>query len=148
LGFSGLYRVAPDGGSLELLADDFEGPNGLAFSPDERTLYVDDSARRHIRAFDVADDGSLSNGRIFAEMVSDIEGVPDGMKVDMAGNIYCTGPGGVWVYQPDASLVGIIAGPQQPANLAFGGLDRKTLYLTARTSIYRLMTKTAGTPVF
>jgi len=146
LSFSGLYRVTADSGKLELLADDLDGPNGLAFSPDERVLYVDDSARRHIRAFDVAADGTLSNGRVFAEMVSDAEGVPDGMKVDTAGNVYCTGPGGVWVYRPDASLIGVVASPEQPANLAFGGSERKALYLTARTSIYRLMTKIAGAP--
>jgi gluconolactonase len=147
LDFNGVYRIPPGGGDLELLVDDFERPNGLAFSPDESTLYIDDTWRRHIRAFDVADDGSISNGRIFAEMPSDMEGGPDGMKVDLEGNVYSTGPGGLWVYQPDGEFVGIIVGPQRPANLAFGGLHRKTLYLTARTSIYKLATKVAGVPV-
>ncbi|MFP3896836.1 MAG: SMP-30/gluconolactonase/LRE family protein [Anaerolineales bacterium] len=148
LAFSGVYRIPPDGGDLELLMDDFERPNGLAFSPDERILYVDDTWRRHIRAFDVADDGGLSSGRVFAEMPSDMEGGPDGMKVDVEGNIYSTGPGGLWIYQPDGHLVGTIMGPHPPANLAFGGPERKTLYLTARTSLYRLTTRIAGMPVF
>jgi gluconolactonase len=146
LDFNGVYRIPPDGGDLELLVDDFERPNGLAFSPDESTLYIDDTWRRHIRAFHVADDGSISDGRIFAEMPSDMEGGPDGMKVDVEGNIYSTGPGGLWVYQPNGDLVGIIVGPQRPANLAFGGPHWKTLYLTARTSIYKLTTKVAGLP--
>lgn len=148
LAFNGVYRIPPDGGALELLVDDSERPNGLAFSPDESALYIDDTWRRHIRVFDVAKDGELSNGRIFAEMPSDMEGGPDGMKVDVEGNIYSTGPGGLWVYQPDGELVGVIVGPQRPANLAFGGPERKTLYLTARTSVYRLTTRIAGVPVF
>ncbi len=147
LPFHGVYRIAPDG-SLHLLVDDFDRPNGLAFSPDEKTLYVDDTTRRQIRAFDVAPDGSLSNGRIFAQMVSEMQGGPDGMKIDVQGNIYCTGPGGIWVYRPSGELVGIIAGPQLPANLAFGGPDRKTLYITARTSLYMLRTRVAGMSVF
>ena len=147
LPYHGVYRVAPDG-SLHLLVDDFDRPNGLAFSPDEKTLYIDDTTRRQIRAFDVAPDGSLSNGRIFAQMVSEMQGGPDGMKVDVEGNIYCTGPGGIWVYRPSGELVGIVTGPQLPANLAFGGSDRKTLYITARTSLYMLRTRVAGMPVF
>lgn len=146
LGFSGVYRIPPDHDDLELLVDDFERPNGLAFSPDENILYIDDTWRRHIRAFDVEEDGSLSNGRIFAEMPSDMEGGPDGMKVDVEGNIYSTGPGGLWIYQSDGHLVGIIVGPQLPANLAFGGSERRTLYLTARTSLYKLVTRFAGIP--
>jgi len=96
LPFNGVYRLAPDG-KLALLVDDFERPNGLAFSPDESVLYVDDTARFHIRAFDVDPDGNLSNGRIFVDMQSSEAGAPDGMKVDQQGNIYCTGPGGLWV---------------------------------------------------
>ncbi|MGM0400897.1 MAG: SMP-30/gluconolactonase/LRE family protein [Chloroflexota bacterium] len=148
LAFNGVYRISPDGSDLELLADDFERPNGLAFSPDESVLYIDDTWRRHIRAFAVAEDGRLSNGQVFAEMPSDMEGGPDGMKVDVKGNIYSTGPGGLWVYQPDGRLVGTIVGPELVANLAFGGPERRRLYLTARTSVYKLMTKIAGIPVF
>jgi sugar lactone lactonase YvrE len=147
LPFHGVYRLAPDG-KLELLVDDFDRPNGLAFSPDEKTLYIDDTTRRQIRAFDVAPAGSLSNGRLFVQMESEMEGGPDGMKVDVEGNIYCTGPGAVWVYRPDGALVGWVVGPQRPANLAFGGPDLKTLYITARTELYALHTRIAGVPVF
>ncbi len=147
LAVNGVYRIAPDG-DLKLLADDFDRPNGLAFSPDEKTLYVDDSPRRQIRAFDVTNDGTLVNGRLFAQMDSDQQGNPDGMKLDVEGNIYCTGPGAVWIYRPDGELIGKVPAPQLAANLAFGGPDLKTLYLTARTSIYALVTKLAGIPMF
>ncbi len=143
---NGVYRILP-GGKLELLVEDFDRPNGLAFSPDERVLYIDDSPRRHIRAFDVAADGTLHNGRLFADMASPDEGSPDGMKIDVEGNIYCTGPGGLWVFRPNGERVGLIAGPQLPANCAFGDPDRRTLYLTARTGLYTLRTKIAGMPV-
>ena len=147
LPFNGVYRISADG-AIELLVDDFDRPNGLAFAPDEKTLYVDDTTRRLIRAFDVAPDGSLSNGRVFADMASDAQGGPDGMKVDVTGNIYCTGPGGLWVYRSAGELVGRVTGPQLPANLAFGGPDRKTMYVTARTSVYALRTRIAGVPLF
>lgn len=147
LGFNGLFRVLPQG-DIHLMADDMGRPNGLAFSPDETVLYVDDSERRQIRAFDVAEDGSLTNGRIWADMASPDAGSPDGMKVDREGNVYCTGPGGLWVFTPDARCLGVLKGPEQPANLAFGGDDLRTLFLTARTSIYTLRTKVPGMPVF
>ena len=147
LPFNGVYRISPQG-DVELLVDDFDRCNGLAFSPDERTLYIDDTVRRHIRAFDVAPSGRLSRGRILAEMVSDKEGGPDGMKLDVEGTIYCTGPGGLWVYRPDGELVGALYPPQRPANVAFGGPDRRTLFITARTSLYALRTKIPGLPVF
>lgn len=146
LPYNALFRIAPDG-TLHALVCDFDRPNGLAFSPDETILYVNDTARRQIRAFDVSPDGSLTNGRIFAQMVSDMVGGPDGMKVDVEGNIYCTGPGALWTYQPDGKLVGTVAGPQRPANLAFGGADLKTIYLTSRTSIFTLRSKIPGLPV-
>jgi len=146
LPFQGVYRIDFDG-DLHLLADDFERPNGLAFSPDERTLYVDDTARRHIRAFDVADDGSISNGRVWTDMAHDAEGGPDGMKVDIEGNVYCTGAVGVWVFDPAGSLVGRIVTPERPANCAWGDADRKTLFITARPSVYRVRTAVRGVPV-
>ena len=133
---NGVYCYAPDG-ELVLLVDDFDRPNGLAFSPDETVLYIDDSARVHIRAFDVSPDGSLSNGRILIDMQSSEEGVPDGMKVDQQGNIYCTGPGGFWVIEPGGKCLGRIVLPEQPSNLAWGD-PNKTLYITARSSVYRL----------
>jgi gluconolactonase len=139
---NGVYRLAPDG-ALQLLADDFALPNGLAFSPDESVLYVDDSANRHLRAFDVRADGSLARSRVVLDMASEDPGVPDGLKVDVAGNVFCTGPGGVWVCRADGALLGRIVLPELPANLAWGE-DGTVLFLTARTSVYRLATRTRG----
>jgi gluconolactonase len=138
----GVYRLATDG-SLQLLVGDFALPNGLAFSPDESVLYVDDSAHKHIRAFDVRPDGTLTGSRILLDMASDDPGVPDGLKVDVRGNVFCTGPGGVWVCRPDGTLLGRIVLPELPANVAWGE-DGSVLYLTARTSVYRLPTRTRG----
>jgi gluconolactonase len=143
---NGVYRVLPDG-RLELLADDFDRPNGLAFSPDESILYIDDSPRRHVRAFDVRPDGTLANSRILADMDHPQPGSPDGMKVDEAGHLYVTGATGVWVFEPDGNCLGVIVTPERPANCAWGDDDRKTLYITARTSLYRIRVKTPGLPV-
>jgi sugar lactone lactonase YvrE len=142
LSVHGVYRLAPDG-SLHLLVDDFALPNGLAFSPDESVLYVDDSAHKHIRAFSVRPDGTLTGGRILLDMASADPGVPDGLKVDRQGNVFCTGPGGVWVCRADGALLGRIVLPELPANLAWGE-DGSVLFLTARTSVYRLPSKTRG----
>jgi gluconolactonase len=139
----GVYRIGPDG-TTSLLVDDFALPNGLAFSPDESVLYIDDSARKHIRAFDVRPDGTLGNSRVLLDMASDDPGVPDGLKVDTRGNVFCTGPGGVWVCRADGRFLGRIVLPELPANLAWGE-DGSALFLTARTSVYRLATKTRGT---
>jgi gluconolactonase len=139
---NGVYRLAPDG-VLSLLVDDFALPNGLAFSPDESVLYVDDSAHKHIRAFDVQPDGTLRNSRILLDMASEEPGVPDGLKVDLQGNVFCTGPGGVWVCRANGELLGRIILPELPANLAWGE-DGSVLFCTARTSVYRLQTKTRG----
>jgi gluconolactonase len=139
----GVYRIAPDG-TLRLLIDDFALPNGLAFSPDESVLYIDDSAHKHIRAFEVRPDGTLGRSRILLDMASEDPGVPDGLKVDVRGNVFCTGPGGVWVCRPDGTLLGRIVLPELPANLAWGE-DGSVLFLTARTSVYRLPTRTRGT---
>ena len=148
LDVNGVYRLDP-GGTLHLIAEDFERPNGLAFSPDERTLYVDDSSRGHNRAFDVASDGSISNGRVFAELRGQPgdQGVPDGMKVDQEGHVYCTGPNGIWAYEPSGRFLGRIVLPEVPANLAWGDADWHTLYITARRSLYRLRIAVAGIPV-
>ena len=146
LSYNGVFRIAPDG-TLHVLVRDFDRPNGLAFSPDEKTLYIDDTTRRQIRAFDVSTDGGLANGRIFAHMESDMVGGPDGMKLDVEGNIYCAGPGALWVYRPSGELVGTVVGPQRPANLAFGDSDLRTIYLTSQTSVYTLRTKIPGLPV-
>ena len=141
---NGVYRVSPDGSEVALVVSDMERPNGLAFSPDERLLYVDDSARRHILAFDVESDGSLSGSRVFAVLDSHEAGVPDGMKLDVEGTVYCTGPGGVWVLDPSARVLGRIMPPEIPANCAWGDTDLRGLYLTARTGLYRVRLAIAG----
>jgi gluconolactonase len=142
LACNGVYRLTSDG-ALKLVVDDCALPNGLAFSPDESVLYIDDSAYKHIRAFDVRPDGSLANGRIVLDMASSDPGVPDGLKVDLQGNVFCTGPGGVWVCRRDGTLLGRIILPELPANLAWGE-DGSVLFVTARTSVYRLQTRTRG----
>jgi gluconolactonase len=139
---NGVYRLATDG-ALQLIASDLALPNGLAFSPDESVLYIDDSAHKHIRAFDVRADGSLANSRTLLDMASSDPGVPDGLKVDAKGNVFCTGPGGVWVCRADGTFLGRIVFPELPANLAWGE-DGSVLFATARTSVYRLQTKTRG----
>jgi sugar lactone lactonase YvrE len=144
LGFYGVYRLAPDG-TLTLLVDDFVRPNGIAFSPDEKKLYVNDSEKGHIRVFDVKSDGMLANGKVFAEMKTPSEeGAADGMKVDIKGNIYSTGPGGVWIFSRNGELLGMIETPEPPANLAWGDRDYKTLYITARHSLYRVRLNIEG----
>lgn len=143
--WNGVYRILPDG-TLELLADDFDRPNGLAFSPDESTLYVDDSPRRHLRAFDVRSDGTLTNSRVIADMDHPQPGSPDGMKIDVEGHLYVTGAIGVWVFEPDGTPLGMVVPPEKPSNCAWGDADRKTLYITARTSIYRVRVKVPGMP--
>jgi gluconolactonase len=139
---NGVYRLTPDG-ALQLLVDNLALPNGLAFSPDESVLYIDDSAHKHIRAFDVRPDGTLTNSRILLDMASSDPGVPDGLKVDVKGNVFCTGPGGMWVCRADGTLLGRIILPELPANLAWGE-DGSVLFVTARTSIYRIQTGTRG----
>ena len=146
LAFNGVFRVAPNG-TVEAVADDFERPNGLAFSPDGQILYVDDTRRFHIRVFDVRPDGSLANSRVFAELRAPEPGVPDGMKLDVEGNLYCTGPGGVWVIAPSGVVLGRILPPEVPANVAWGDADWQTLYITARTSVYRVRLNIPGIPV-
>jgi gluconolactonase len=145
LGFQGVYRIPPGGGAPQLLVDRrlFDQPNGLCFSPDEKLLYVNDTAQSLIRVFDVSADGSLSNARIFASGIrSSLEqGVPDGMKCDQRGNVWVTGPGGVWVYAPSGDLIGKVRAPESVANLAWGGADFRTLFLTATHSVYRIETK-------
>ncbi|MCZ6679369.1 MAG: SMP-30/gluconolactonase/LRE family protein [Candidatus Poribacteria bacterium] len=144
--FQGVYRLAPDGQTLTLLIDDFDRPNGLCFSPDESILYINDTARIHIRAFDVQSDGTIANGRIFAEESGE-DGAPDGMKVDGQGNVYVTGPGGIWIFNPSGKHLGIIKVPEKAANLAWGGDDWRTLFITASTSIYSVQCKVSGIPV-
>jgi len=143
---NGVYAVHSDG-TVRCIADDFIRPNGLALSPDERTLYIDDSRRRHVRAFDVAHDGTLTNSRMLCDLDHPQPGSPDGMKVDEAGHLYVAGATGIWVFEPSGACLGVIAVPELPANCAFGDADRKTLYITARTSVYRIRTTIAGVRV-
>jgi len=146
LPYAGVYRVALDGTTA--LVVDCEYPNGLAFSPDERVLYVANTRwMQYIHAIELDASGQARRRRIFADMSSDeTDGVPDGMKVDVEGRVDCTGPGGTWVFAPDGTRLGIIRTPEVPANLAFGGPDLKTLFFTARTSVYTMRAKTAGQP--
>ena len=146
LGWQGVFRIPPGGGQAELdlvvPEDEFDQPNGLCFSPDESLLYVNDTARTHIKVFDVLPDGRLENGRLFLDgITSDAEeGVPDGMKCDEHGNVWVTGPGGVWVISPEAEHLGVVRVPEVVANLAWGGPDWRTLFMTASTSVYTLRT--------
>jgi gluconolactonase len=144
LPFQGVFRL-DENGKLRLLTKDLIQPNGLAFSPDGKHFYVDDDDKRNIRVYDVAADGSLRNGRIFGEEPGGKgDGVPDGIKVDKNGNLFITGPKGIWVWDANGNHLGTIALPEQPANLTWGEKDYRTLYITATTSVYRLAMKTQG----
>lgn len=148
LSFQGVYRIPPGGGDLQLLADDYEQPNGLCFSPDESILYINDSGRVHVRAYDAQADGSITNGRILIENVGTGEladGIPDGMKCDELGNVWVTGPRGVWVVAPDGEHLGTVEIPEHVGNLNWGGPAWSTLYVPSSTSVYRFATKTRGT---
>ena len=148
LPFSGVYRLEPDTRELTLLVDDFVKPNGLCFSLDEQQLYINDTARFHIRVFDVNADGTIANGRLFADTTGDGKGVPDGMKFDSAGTLFCCAQGGVPVFLQDGTCLGRILVPEQAANFIWGDADLKSLYITATKSVYRLRVKTAGLPMF
>jgi len=148
--YAGVYRLSPDRGTLTLLVDDFLRPNGIAFSPDESVLYINCSARRHIRAFNVAPNGTLlrQTDRVFAELGGAEPGGPDGMKVDSAGNMYCGGSGGLHILDPKGKKLGrIVHGFANTANVAFGGDDWKTIYFCTRTSLGSFKVKIAGVPV-
>jgi gluconolactonase len=148
LDFQGVYRVGQDAKSTELLVDDFDRPNGLCFSLDEARVFINDTARKHIRVFDVTPRGTLANGRLWAETNGDKPGAPDGMKIDSAGNVYCCGPGGIHVFTPDAQLREVIETPEYTANFAWGDDDYRSLFVTASTSLYRLRLDTPGFAVF
>jgi gluconolactonase len=140
--FQGVYRLGDDG-DVKLLIRDMSQPNGIAFSPDGKRLYVDDSEQKNIRVFDFSPDARVSNGRVFAEEKGE-GGVPDGIRVDSKGNLYVTGPRGIWVWDPQGTHLGTIVVPEQPANLGWGDKDNQTLYLTATTSVYKIRTKAHG----
>jgi gluconolactonase len=139
LDFQGVFRVSTDNNTLTLLASDFVKPNGLAFSPDEKILYVADTELGHIRAFDVNTDGSLANGRVFCKAER-----PDGFRVDAEGNLYVCAMKSVEIFDGIGNKRGEITLPQRPANVAFGDPDRQTLYICARTSLYRARVNVPG----
>ena len=142
--FQGVFRL-DDSGKLTLLTKDLTQPNGLAFSPDGKKFYVDDSEQRNIRVYDVEPDKTLSHGRIFGEEPGGKnDGVPDGIKVDKDGNLFVTGPKGIWVWDANGNHLGTIDMPEQPANLTWGDKDYRTLYITATTSVYRVRVQTRG----
>jgi gluconolactonase len=150
LGYAGVYRISPDRGTLTLLVNDFLAPNGIAFSPDESVLYVNDSQRRHIRAFDVLPNGTIARqtDRVLVNLGGPEPGGPDGMKVDTAGNIYCGGSGGLYIVGANGKKLGrIVHGFANTANVAFGGDDWKTVYFCTRTSLGSFKVKIAGEPV-
>src|ERR1700676_5360043 len=143
LPFNGVYRLSK--GKLTLLAKDFVRPNGIAFSPDEKYLYVNDTVRKVIERFDVLPDGGVRNRKIITDMNSDTApGAPDGMKVDQKGNIYCTGPQGFWIMSPEGKHLATVKTKELPAHLNWGDADGKPLYLTARTGLYRIRLNIPG----
>ena len=150
LDFQGVYRIPPGGGQddLQLLIDDFAQPNGLCFSPDESLLYINDTTRAHIRVFDVGAEHALSNGRVFAEGIGDGDlakgGLVDGMKLDERGNVYVTGPDGVWIFSPEGEHLGVIEVPESVGNVNWGGDDWRSLFIPASTSVYRVRMNVGG----
>ena len=147
----GVYRARPGEASLELLVADCGQPNGLCLSPDESVLYVGDTAMAHIRAFAMDPSGAIGPDRVFASGITASpaadDGCVDGMKVDELGNVYVTGPGGIWIYSPRGKHLGVINVPEQPANFNWGGKDWDVLYVTARTSVYRIQLRVSGNPL-
>ena len=147
LPYSGVFRVSPDGKSPQLLTTDLSGPNGLAFSPDEKYFYVDnwDEKKKVVMRYEVNQDGTLSSGKVFFDMTNALgEDALDGLKVDKKGNLYVSGPGGLWVISPEGKLLGTISGPEHPHNFGWGDDDGRSLYLCARTGLYRIRLKIPG----
>jgi gluconolactonase len=145
LPFSGVYRLA--NGQVQLLAQDLTFPNGLGFSPDEKYLYVanSDPMNRIWMRYEVRGDGTLAPGSVFYDASSEsARGIPDGLKIDAAGNLLATGPGGVMIISPAGRLLGRIELPEGPANVGFGDADGRSLYMTARTSVYRIRLAAGG----
>ena len=143
LGFQGVYRIPAGGGELELVVDrdEFDMPNGLCFSPDESLIYINDTPRAHIKVWDLGEDGSLSNGRMFFEGIGTgviEEGIPDGMKCDERGNIWVTGPGGIWIISAAGEHLGTIKVPENTGNPTWGGEDWRTVYIPSSTSLYAI----------
>jgi gluconolactonase len=143
LDINAVYRIQD--GEVTRVVDDIPSMNGLAFSPDEKTFYANGSQDRYIRRYDVRSDGTLANGALLIDLNAEpASGITDGMKVDANGDLWSTGPGGVWILSPDGRPLGVIPLPEDATNLAFGDPDRKTLYISAPTSIYKTRTKVRG----
>ena len=148
LDFQGVWRLRPGEDKAEAVLFDFELPNGLCVNPDETILYVNDTPAGHIRRFALAADGSLTGGEVFARLEGDGEGVPDGMKTDLEGRVWCTGPGGVHVFAVDGTPLGVIRIPEKTANFTWMGPDRKTLVTTSSTSLYTIPVAVTGHHLF
>ena len=148
LSFQGVYRIDGDGARLTLVAEDFAQPNGLCFSLDESRLFITDTERGHIRVFGVEANGDLNGGAVWAVTEGAEPGAPDGMKIDSRGNLYCTGPGGIHVFDASGDILGVIATPEECANFTFGDEDLKSLYIAASSSLYRLRVRVPGLRLF
>ncbi len=146
LDYHGVFRISPDG-KISLVVKDFTYPNGLAFSPDESLLYINDTRENLIKVYEVNVDGSLKNGKLFCKLIGPEAGVADGMKVDVEGNVYCTGPAGIQVFSPKGDLLGRIKIPGHATNLGFGDEDWMGLYITTYTSVFKVRLGIAGLPV-
>lgn len=144
--YNASMRLSPDEKTITVIDRDCEGPNGLCFSPDESLLYINDTPNRNIRAYDVQSDGTLKNGRVFYTDTGIEPGVPDGMKVDVEGNVYCTSSAGVHVISPQGKLLGRIKVPEHVANMAWGDADFRTMYFTCREVVYRARLGITGVP--
>jgi gluconolactonase len=148
LEFQGVYRIPPGGGDAQLLGDDFGQPNGLCFSADESLLYINDTENRHIRVFDVAAGGTIENGRVLAENIGtgdfELGDLVDGMKLDERGNLWVTGPAGVWVFDAQGEHLGTVAVPEPVGNLNWGGPEWRWLFIAASSSVYRIECKVSG----
>jgi gluconolactonase len=152
LGFKAVFRVPHGGGEAQLVVDrdEFDQPNGLCFSPDESLMYVNDSPRAEVKVFEVADDGSLVNGRVFVTAMGGgtiEEGSPDGMECDEFGNLWVTGPGGVWVFTPEGERLGRILTPEVCGSLCWGGPDLRTLFLTTSTTVHLMPVSCTSAPL-
>jgi gluconolactonase len=144
LAFQGVYRIKPGNNELVLITDSFERPNGLAFSPDNKKLYIADTVRQHLRSFNVDANWRFTGGQVWAELWDEsVTGRPDGLKVDVNGNVFSAGPGGVWVFNPEADLLGRIYLDGKTSNLAWGE-DGRSLFITCGPVVYRIKCKTTG----
>lgn len=148
LAFQGVWKIAPGAPGPEPVARDYELPNGLCTDPDETALYVNDTARRHIRRYDLGPGGTISGGAVFAELTGDGAGVADGMKCDTEGRVWCTGPGGVHVFSADGVSLGVFRIPEKTANFTWMGDDRRTLVTTSSTSLYTFGVNATGHHLF